>query len=261
MKKLGTTILALASAAIITSSAHAQSTTVYNPGDLFIGVSSLDSSITNSYLIDIGNGSQFLSGTSFTLSLGNVGADLTAVFGANWFTNGNTVFSVFGTSKLAGQIAGDPANTLYTTNPAYDGTPGTLFARGSNSSQGGTATAMTNAANAFAGNTSTANSPFGLIQSNSAFNSYASFQSGGSFGRFQPTAELAINGAGYLQRIVSTAAGNQPGQGVYGFFSFAGDGSVTYTALVPEPSTYALLGAAGAVAGAVALRRRKAAQA
>src|SRR5262249_29863605 len=159
---------ALLSAAVIQSTALAQSTLNYTNGDIFIGFRSTDG--TQNYIIDIGQASQFTSGTSFTLSLGNVGADLAAVFGSNWLTRidsgtGNTalLWSVFGAIQGVA-VGSDPRSTLYTSNTF--GGAGFEFLRASQASQNNTATTISNVSNLFQGQTSTVNSPFGFIAAN-----------------------------------------------------------------------------------------------
>ena len=57
------------------------------------------------------------------MSLGNIGADLVTVFGPNWNTRADVLWSVSGTPGNLTPVGTDPAKTLYATRP--ESTPGT----------------------------------------------------------------------------------------------------------------------------------------
>lgn len=257
MKKLySTAMMALASVALLTIPASAQQPTVYNDGDLFIGFRS--PADTNNYLINIGQPGQFRDaapGSTITLSLGNIGADLTTVFGANWFSRTDVFYAL-----ISGRFVGngvDPDNTLYTSNPNA-----TSFNRRSNNAQSATSTLTTQLGEAYAGNIDTVNSNGGLIQAAGGPNSYASFQPGGpnsggiSFQAFNPSNEGIPSQSLFFNRLAPSSTQNVPGQ-VLGSFSLDSSGNLSFQA-VPEPSTYALVGAGLALFAVAARRRRRA---
>jgi len=68
-------------------------------GDLFLGVrASSGQGSGTAYIINIGNDTAFRNATPGTvLSLPNVGADLTSIYGENWHTQARVSWSVFGT--------------------------------------------------------------------------------------------------------------------------------------------------------------------
>jgi hypothetical protein len=261
MKKLVLSCLALASAALITATASAQSIVTYTNGDLFFGMRSSDG--TNSYLVDIGSPSQILSlapGATFTFTLGNINADITSTFGLDWYTriDPNTgtnavLWSIVGTAQQA--VPGvDVLRTLYSSN-IDSANP---FARGSSAGQGNTAGFINTMGQTWNGSTSTANSPFGVIQANTLVNGYNSQQSGGiSFQRWSgaegtPGAQLALN-----RLIPATGASIGTPSQYTGYFNLSSSGVLTYTA-VPEPSTYAMFGVAVFAGLFVVARRRRA---
>jgi hypothetical protein len=98
--------------------------------------------------------------------------------------------------------------------------------------------------NVYDSNTSTVNSPFGLIQSASSNNSYASFQPGGtlpnsggiSFNTFNPSNEANPSQAMALERLTSTV--NPAGQTVLGGITIDSNANVQF---VPEPGSITLL--------------------
>ncbi len=224
-------------------------TTSYSDGDLFLGFRAAGGS--QDYLLDIGQIDQFLNNPApFTLSLGDIGADLTTVFGSDWYTRTDLYFSVIGGSSLG--LGADPANTLYTTK--VSGT----WTRRSDGAQASTTSLIASLGGNYDGNTSTVNSPVGLIQNSSDQNSYASFQPGGtlansggiSFGAFNPSNEGNPNQTLLLERLTSTA--NSAGQVTLGGISIGSDASVQF---VPEPGTLGLLLPLAGLLGVVRLRR------
>jgi hypothetical protein len=250
-------ILGAACMALIASRAMA-ATVSYTDGDLFLGFRSTDG--TQSYLVDIGQPSQFVNappGSTIHITLAS-SIDLSNVFGADWFTriDPNTgrnavLWAVVGGRLVAG--GGDSMNTLYSTNPNA-----TAWNRGSNSAQSGITSLTDSLGTTYDGNQSTANSPGGIIQMNSSANTWATFQPGGnnsggiSFQFWNPTNEGTPNQTLFFNRIVP---GSGPGQ-LLGSFNISTDGSLTFSA-VPEPSTIASSVAGAALLVAVMMWRRK----
>ncbi len=223
---LGCACLALA------SSVSAQVTpTAYNDGDIMLGVRSSDG--TRCYLLNLGPATLYTAGNSFPVNVGNILPDLNNVFGNDWYTriDPNTatnavVYAVVGTSRNG--AIGDPNQTLYTSNPD-DTAP---FDRQPVAAQAQPATYIFSMGGFYAGNSSTANSPVGLIEQNNPTNSYRAFQPGGtrgftiSFAFFDPSNEVAPNGTAYFYR-------STPGSGSqvqFGFFTISAAGAVQYTA-------------------------------
>ena len=246
---LGLAALAVAALGLASAQAALVATPVNN--DIFLGVHATGGVGSSfSYLVNLGQYSQFANqtpGTTVTLSgLGDIGADLVATYGANWNTRPNVFWGIFGRST-AGQI------TLYASKEQeIVGTTGTPWQslsstqRGSTSSQVGTPIFGTNG---FDGRESTANSPFAVVQDNAAAGTAAyAFQVTNGVSDFGTTSgweniegDFGSGTAGTaldLFRIDST------GVTTPGFFTINDSGSLSFTA-VPEPSA-ALLGAVGA---------------
>lgn len=260
-----TAALALAGSAFFQQPAGADPV-VYNDGDLFMGFRS--TTATNDYLWDIGQYSLFNNQpVGFHLSLGNVGLDLTAVFGSGWATNNAVQWGVAGTHDF--DANGNLIANLYASRAEPNlGTFAQPWQRQSTSSQTNTASSIeTLAYGGFFGNESTANNPTAIIQSTGGI-SWASFQPGGSntfggsFSTWNPTIEapgLPGTGTGIpgtrldLFELLPDNSGTNPFGKYVGTFSIDAAGNVSYDvfAAVPEPSTYASVIAGAALLIAV----------
>lgn len=219
----------------------------YNDGDLFLGFRATDR--TSDYLINIGPPTQFVNappGSTFQVDIDGSGTalpDLIVAFLNDWFTRIDPAtqvhavqWAVTGGRQIAG--GGDPMNTLYSTNPEAEPWP-----RRSDTAQGATTSLIAQMANFFAGNMSTANNPFGLIQNAVSNNSYASFQPGGansggiSFQTWNPWNEGAPSVILYFDRILPGGGGG-PSQ-LLGSFMLTANGELFFTAAggpSPTPS-------------------------
>jgi PEP-CTERM motif len=267
IKILASKLLAAASATLLIPAANAA--LVYTNGDLFLGVrASSNLGATQDYLVDLGPASQFTTTAAFTLSLNgsNLGADLVSLFGANWNTRLDVFWSVSGTN-----LPGDPSNTLYATRARSDVlTPALAWNGRSNSAQGTTNSLFNQLAGQYAANgTATGNSSVATFQNTSDPNSYASFQPGGvnssgiSFKAFSPSIEGSFaNGTSGsvidLFRVIPDTVlpvGDLPGERL-GSFKVDDNGALSFTgAVVPEPTSFMLLGSGSALLGL--LRRRQ----
>jgi len=234
-------------------------TTAYSSDDLFIGFTKAGS--TQDYIVDIGQAANYNSlapNTTVALSIGDTNADLVAVFGG---TTGVS-WGVIGTTHLD-TVGTDPAHTIYASK-AGDALTSTPWNTASASTLASSDTRIYTMANAYSGQTSSANSLVGLIQNNistASNHAFASYQPGGanatggasgtSFAYFNPTILNNVSGTLALYQL-------QPGSGPSNALgTFALDsltGGITYTT-VPEPTSTAL-GLIGTVL-MVARRRRR----
>ncbi|MEY5009838.1 MAG: hypothetical protein RLZZ253_977, partial [Verrucomicrobiota bacterium] len=257
----------LAAAALLTGMAglHAADLT-YSPGDLLMGFRVTGGTgAGTSYVVNIGQASQFLSGdgssgaaTVVTPALSGVTADLTALFGANWATRSDLYWSVSGTSSFDAAVGTEPAKTLFATKERS--IPGQVLAstnrwqRAGVFTQGGPSNAMGALGSAFAlkpgnsnPNPSTANNPKGLSQPNTDINSYASFQPGGtvensgpapgiSYAYFNPTVEGSFGKgtAGSILELHRMRPGSGAGD-VLGTLTLSNTGTLTFSPL-PAPT-------------------------
>ena len=268
-KHLGKITLTALATVVLTANAFAQATLNYNEGDLMMGFRATGGTgATQDYLVNIGPASSYTGGGSFALSIGNTGADLTALYGSSWSTRTDVMWSISGTPGNLTSTPSDPARTLFASAPhGALGEPATPWNRQSGSAQGGTANKMGAMAIAFestegSANMSTANSDFALIQTVSSVNSYASFMPGGvnsnpttAFSTFNPGIEGSLGSPGGssldLFRMLSGSAG-PPGTRT-GTFSLNSLGAVTFVP-VPEPGSAFLTAAA---AGLLLLKRSR----
>ena len=246
--------IAITASAFIAPRAVAQATT-YTGNDLFLGFRSTSGS--QCYVVNIGQASQFTGASSpVTVSgLGDIAADLAAVFGSDWNgSRSDMLWSVSGATGSFSAVGSDPLKTLYATRERTSpGTQSTPWTRASDTAQGTTTNLMKGLGNQYTTYIATANSPGkGVIQTNTDINSYASYQPGGansgpspgtSFKAYNPTNEGSFttgvaNSVLDLYRSVSTSTFNQPSTFV-GTFTIATDGTLTFTPAVSGPGTIA----------------------
>lgn len=252
-----TSLLAVSAAALLTPSLKA-ATLSYNAGDLFLGFR--QEGTQTDYLINIGQASIYRDATNtFTLSIGNIGADLTALFGAGWATDPTVLWGIVGTPG-ASAAGGDAANTLYASAVKPSESHADPYLRLSASAQGNIRADFVSLANSFAGQTANStNSTVALIQPTSDANSWASFNlSGTSFGAFEGLQGNfglgASNSALDLFRMQPSNTQGLPGS-LEGTFTISNNGTVTFSA-VPEPSAAAMLGLGVGLYGMMSRRRR-----
>jgi hypothetical protein len=262
---LKNTVLALALAAFAGTSAQG-ATLSYTQGDLLMGFyATAGTGQTTNYVLNLGNFATYRDnspGNSFNLSLGNVGADLTAIFGSGWDVRSDLFWGVFGHSGTTTGV--DPANTLYA---GQDAALGTGYTRAVSSQQGATINGnLNNIVGEYNGANSTANSNVGQSQDTTLFNNewvtQANQNINGAFGRYDITEFNAVIGQDLnLYRMLRTTVadpdnGNATlGQGsLQGTFSISSGGVVSFST-IPEPSTYALIGLG--LGGLTLLRRYK----
>ena len=78
---------ALALASVVLTLSRSDAAFTYNNGDILLGFDATGGTgASTDYEVDLGAASQFFNATTpFTLSF-NLGADLTSLYGANWFS-------------------------------------------------------------------------------------------------------------------------------------------------------------------------------
>ena len=259
IKTIGSTaLLALAGALLAPSNANAA--LAYTDGDLFLGFRDA----TNSYVVNIGQAITLINATTpVVLSIGNIKADLDALYTTNWATSSSVLWGVYGikNSSNAGQ-GFTTARTLFASSAnsgAVLGSQGSIaWGRASSSTQQVAIGEFNEIRAVFTAASPTVNSAFAFTQANSGINSWRSYQPGGDPGNSTATAAFnyfnggieASFGSGasgaYLDfyDIRTDATGTNPPSSFEGNFSIdSGTGAVTFTpAGVPEPTTVATLG-------------------
>ena len=278
-KTITTSFLVLAGLAYAAPSAKAYSYTV---GDTFLGF--WDNATSQDYLIYIGNEATYntsngvYTGAQITLNTANLGtnvatgigsastinADLTTAFGSGWATNSAVQFGVIaalGSNPTPSIFATDPGATSTTPQSSYNLVLSSIqTARNDVSGLAGVYGSNLNG-----GATSTT----GELQTKSTTQSYFNYSPSGnvapgaSFNVLDPGIDTPMTGGGgasaFFDELNPTnhagAAGAQGSELVLGQFTVASNGTITYAAPVPEPSTYAMMGI-GCLMLVVMARRR-----
>ena len=210
-------------------------------GDLFIGFHS--AAATNEYLWDLGPYTQFDGKPiGYQAVVGNIQADLTAVFGANWGRDVNVQWGSAGTLDAASRVFSTKAE------PGM-GVFASPWQRQSTSSQNFTGSQIdTMVFGDFAGQEATTNNPNAVVH-NILGLSWASFNDGvnspgGSFGTWVPTIEApqipgVPGGIGKtrldLFRIDPDNSGTNPPAEYIGTFRMDNLGNVLYQVFDTRP--------------------------
>ena len=252
-------LMALAAVALAAAAPASAAVVSYTQGDLLMGFHASGGTGAGSvYVVDIGSAASFRDANgSMTLSLGNIGTDLTAIFGANWSTRTDLSWGIAGTSSNVATVNGDPIRTLYASQAQITtGDQGTAWVVDSSTVRTATSTRMQTMETAFKNYQATANSPFATIQGSTDGNNYSSYiatstpsanaPGGIDFGAFagiEGTPAQALN----LYRVTD----NNPGA-LEGSFSISPTGVVTFA--VPEAASSLFVGASALL---LAVRRRR----
>lgn len=283
LNKLTTVATAMATAAVLATSGRAQ---VYTPdpvpsGDVLIGFEQQGNA--SDYVVDLGQVTQFKPTTSdyqIQLSTADLGG-IDGVFGTNWASNSNG-----STDVQWGVVANDQSDTIasdpdgnsiwYTKGETTVGTHTTAPIRGSSSALGAISQNIENFETlGYAGQAATAgtenSSDLGVILTASAADSWTSFKPGSYSGNtaFGIGSEIEQPSSGSytgptdsvldFYEVDTKTASNQSAT-LLGTFSLSSGGVLTFegadAAVVPEPSTYALVLAGGSMLLLV-LKRRK----
>ncbi len=146
------------------------------PGELFAGFRATDGQgSSTSYLIKLGQDTLFRSaepGTEFEVAgLGNVGADLTSLFGAGWSTRVDVQWGIFGTRVAVNTTVYGSRARPTPTQPAA---PWPELSISGRNAVGGAVTSVLEEIGGYKGSEATANSPVSIQQTNtSEASSYA----------------------------------------------------------------------------------------
>ena len=289
-----TTLLALLAAGAVSFGTAQQSSAAFDRGDLLLSFQATGGEgVTSTIVANLGTGYSYRDATSNISNVINIGANLSSVFGNDWYERTDLFFNIIG-NKAAGfnpsnqggpVVNGDARNAIYvsrartTSDPtnytAWSGVASAMNNVGtqvgsyntlvsSNLSSANVATIQTSENNSIEDFTTPAGSLL-VNFSNFAADFNQAFGSGSLFD---------INGTNYegaltLQRInrvdgtTGALAGNYVEPGIAagtgsneGFFAISSTGQVDYFTAVPEPSTYALIALTGILYFFVNKRRK-----
>jgi hypothetical protein len=252
-------LLIMASLAItgaILAPAAQAATTTYANDDLFLGFRKEGE--TSVYLVNIGQASLYrdLAPTSsFTLSIGNIGLDLNTIY-PGWQNDPLVHWGMIGTPGAAA-AGGDGASVLYAGKPQSPfGTFATPYNRAIQTIQNNVVSQILTMKNQYLGRNSTANSDVALIEQTSEGNDWGDFNPGSQsfsyFNGFEGDFSGGVNGSALDLFRMAPASG----AGTYeGTFTINSSGAVTFTNVVPEPSSAVLIGLGASLLGF--LRRRQ----
>ena len=277
-------LLAIAGAAAFLPSS-ARAAIVYSDGDLILGFRATGGQgASTDYLINLGPAATIINSTApITFSLGNIGGDLTTLFGS-WTTRGDVLWSVSGVQKIAAN--GFANNTMFATRsdtisaPLGTGTT-TPWTIPSSFGAGTPAGKVQSVGQKYGAGTTgnvvgtdqieSTNAPGALIQPTAQSNSFASFMpfglnAGGSaaYGYYNDANGIEANFAtGTATSVLDfykliPAPGSLPAPFV-GNFSISESAVVTFTpaGVVPEPTAGLSVLLGGALLGASRRRNRK----
>ena len=256
-------LLALASGVAGTLSSAGAVVADPQNGDIFLGFrADGGTGGSTSYLINLGQNTQFQNatpGTTITLSLGDIAADLAATYGAGWADRADLHWGVFGvrnSSSPSVYASQERADTdIQTGNwPALD-----LPARTGTASQ---ISSVIDQIGGYRGQQATSNSLVGIFQSNSAAaSSYAKqvntdgttdFGSLSQWGSIEGS--FGSGSEGTVLDFYRLSGSSTSPVSYLGNFTITDSGTVTFNA-VPEPSM-AILGSVGSLLLFIGRRRR-----
>ena len=259
------TVAAVAGALLLGAAAHAATVPSPVSGELFIGFRAAEGpdsqGASTAYLIKLGTELSFnaSAGSTVQLSLGNLGADLVNIYGADWSDRSDLYWGVFGftngtsVSLFASRERPEPLLRSEAWGPLDE-------LRRSNTST--EISAVINGFGGYKGSQATTNSSVATIQQNDGRSSSYEFQvdrSGTDFGSLSGWSSIEGSFAdGSEGTLLDLYRINSAGTTYRGAFSINDSGVVSFTAAVPEPSTAAAL--LGGAALLFAVRRRRSQQ-
>lgn len=174
-------VAGIAGAGLLLQAQSARAATVPTPaeGDLFVGFRATSGTgSATSYLVKLGADTLFrntAAGTTITLSLGNLGNDLSATFGNDWHTRGEVQWGIFGSRN--GTVATVYASKARTT-PSVAATDWPVLSNQQRASALSAISSVVFYTNGYSGATATANSSVGTLQTNANSASSYNYQVG-----------------------------------------------------------------------------------
>ncbi len=254
----------LALAGIVLGTPLSRGALVYNQGDIILAFR-VANATSPSFLINLGSVTQFANAApGSTLSFGSIstfGQDLVDTYGASWYDLSTLSWGLFGQDENANV-------TLYASRARTNlNTPATPWNALTIANRTSTDTNVSGVTVSFANSgqttasTNTSNAGFQSFTTTGSY--YSSVTTGATdFGSVSQWSSIEGNNASGIDstaldliKVGAVGAGAFPSSDL-GKFTIDDNGVVTFTATIPEPSTYALLAISGLVF-VVFLRRRR----
>jgi hypothetical protein len=261
--KSGKAILALGAACLLGGLPAHAALVSYAPGDLLMGIrATAGLGVGTTYVVNLGQVSTYRDAVGvdpfnpMTVNTGNIGADLTTIFGAGWASRTDLNWGIAGTSSNTATVGGDPVATLYLSRTqSSPNTPGLAPLVESETIRIGISTRIMGAGDTFDSYQQSPNSLVAAMQGSGDPNSWRSYMATGGVAANTPGGTdfgSGLNIEANPSRTLSLFRFDDGEPASYeGFFSISSGGAVTF---VPEPAS-ALLGGIGTLL--LALRRRR----
>jgi len=247
---------------------------ITDPGDLLISFYAVVGNVVqpNTYIFNLGSAALFRENTLINVSVtsvnaglssGNIGADLVATFGANWFDSNTVQWAIVGGVGSTDSItSGDPTRTSYVSRPTTSlNNPSTTAPIYVSAQRGTLSTQLLTYRNGINNQGVTGVNLDGAVIASSTINDFTDFvppTQSADFGvagitrqTFAPGSIGANEGKLDVWRVLNTAtsadltAGLSAGNAVVGTGQYIGTFTIDSTgsiSVVPEPSTIVLLG-------------------
>jgi len=224
-----------------------ESPPTYTQGDIFMGFRATGGEgLANTYLVNIGPAATYRDATTtVTPAIGNIGADLVAIYGPDWSTRTDLVWGIAGSPSNVAEINGDAAKVVYASRAELTpGTPGAAW-NGFNGTQRGDISTkiqtMASITTGFRSYNKSSNSDFAVSEGVSDGSSWAAFMSGGSqttstldFGAFEDIEAVPSQTLSLFRIFSATTPSTYEGH-----FSISATGVLTFTPAAAAGTTYA----------------------
>ena len=215
-------------------------------GDIFMGFRATGGDgVADTYLVNIGPAATFRDATStVTPAIGNIEADLVAIYGTEWRTRSDLFWGIAGSPSNVFEVNGDAARVVYASRAEV--TPGTSAGgwNGFNSSQRGDISTkvqtMASVSTGFRSYNKSSNSDYAVSEGASDPSSWAAFMNGGSqttvthdFGQLEDIEAVPAQTLSLFRIFSATTPSTYEGH-----FSISSTGVLTFTPAASTGTTY-----------------------
>ncbi|MEK7951845.1 PEP-CTERM sorting domain-containing protein [Luteolibacter sp. Y139] len=241
-------LLTLAAACAVGAATANAALVTYSKGDLLMGFQATSGTGSSTvYVVNLGAASNYRDDVNTgTVSIGDIGTDLAAIYGANWNTRNDLFWGIIGTSSNISSetVNGDIGRVLYVSQPQVTTGDAGVGPAGLNATQrGDVANKVVAMGGTFDNYQSTGNSSVAASEGSGDANSWNSYlapggvNSGGGvldYGAFSQIEGTTSQTLSLFRVFSATSSSSFEGQ-----FSLSSNGTLTF---VPEPTSAALAG-------------------